>query len=162
VPDPKLWHPTRRPSSKIFSWNGTVQQLSQCIELYSIIAQPLYALTKGDGSKFPTPWVTGSPYDLAFYRLKAALLDPERFLWQKKRPNGCFGTAACQCANAIGEIGEEEGAACLKDRGGAIRRRTEIMPVKEPHTRIKPLASAGGHGRYMTVTPERTLSPAGK
>jgi hypothetical protein len=38
-----------------------------------------------------------------------------------------------------------------------LRRRTEITPVKDSHTRIKPLALASGHGRYMTVTPERTL-----
>ena len=35
--------------------------------------------------------------------------------------------------------------------------RTEIMPVKDSHTRIKPLALASGHGRYITVTPELTL-----
>jgi hypothetical protein len=29
------------------------------------------------------------------------------------------------------------------------------MPVKDSHTRIKPLALASGHGRYITVTPER-------
>jgi hypothetical protein len=33
------------------------------------------------------------------------------------------------------------------------------MPVKGPHTRRKPLALAlaSGHGRYVTVAPERTL-----
>ena len=30
-----------------------------------------------------------------------------------------------------------------------LRRRTEITPVKDSHTRIKPLALASGHGRYM-------------
>jgi hypothetical protein len=43
-----------------------------------------------------------------------------------------------------------------------LRRRTEIMPVKDPHTRIKPLALASGHGRYITVTPERTLLSVGE
>jgi hypothetical protein len=38
-----------------------------------------------------------------------------------------------------------------------LRRRTEIIPVKDSHTRIKPLALASGHGRYITVTPERML-----
>jgi hypothetical protein len=40
-----------------------------------------------------------------------------------------------------------------------LRRRTEIIPVKDSHTRtrIKPLALASGHGRYITVTPERAL-----
>jgi hypothetical protein len=30
-------------------------------------------------------------------------------------------------------------------------------PVKDSHTRIGPLALASGHGRYITVTPERAL-----
>jgi hypothetical protein len=38
-----------------------------------------------------------------------------------------------------------------------LRRRTEIIPVKDSHTGIKPLALTNGHGRYITVTPERTL-----
>jgi hypothetical protein len=42
-----------------------------------------------------------------------------------------------------------------------LRRRTEIIPVKDSHTRIKPLALASGHGRYITVTPERTLHISG-
>jgi hypothetical protein len=37
----------------------------------------------------------------------------------------------------------------------------EIIPGKGPDTRIKPLALANGHGRYMTVTPERTLTSVG-
>jgi hypothetical protein len=43
-----------------------------------------------------------------------------------------------------------------------LRRRTEIMPVKDSHTRIKPLALASGHGRYITVTPERTRVSVGE
>jgi hypothetical protein len=43
-----------------------------------------------------------------------------------------------------------------------LRRRTEITPVKDSHTRIKPLALANGHGRYITVTPERTLLSVGE
>jgi hypothetical protein len=43
-----------------------------------------------------------------------------------------------------------------------LRRRTEIIPVKDPHTRIKPLALASGHGRYITVTPERTPLSVGE
>jgi hypothetical protein len=39
-----------------------------------------------------------------------------------------------------------------------LRRRTGIIPVKDSHTRIKLLALASGHGRYITVTPERTLA----
>ena len=114
-----------RDVHQVKSFLGMAQQLSQYIELYSIIAHPLHALTKGDGSKFPKPWVTGSSYDLAFHRLKAALLDPERFLWHKEKAKRLFiecdasdlgfGAAAYQYADAINEIGEEEGIARLKD-----------------------------------------------
>jgi hypothetical protein len=37
----------------------------------------------------------------------------------------------------------------------------EIIPGKHSDTRIKPLALTNGHGRYMTVTPERALSFVG-
>jgi hypothetical protein len=37
-----------------------------------------------------------------------------------------------------------------------LTRGTEIMPVKDPHTRIKLLVLVSGHGRYITVTNERT------
>jgi hypothetical protein len=43
-----------------------------------------------------------------------------------------------------------------------LRRRTEIIPVKDLRTRIKPLTLASGHGRYITVTPERTLLSGGE
>ena len=32
------------------------------------------------------------------------------------------------------------------------------MPGKDSDTRIEPLALTNGHGRYMAVTPERTLA----
>jgi hypothetical protein len=38
----------------------------------------------------------------------------------------------------------------------------EIIPGKHPDTRIKPLALTNGHGRYMTVTPERKLLSVGE
>jgi hypothetical protein len=37
-----------------------------------------------------------------------------------------------------------------------------LTPVKDPHTRIKPLALASGHGRYIIVTPERALVSFGE
>ena len=43
-----------------------------------------------------------------------------------------------------------------------LRRQTEIIPVKDSHTRIKPFALASGHSRYITVTPERTLVSVGE
>ena len=38
----------------------------------------------------------------------------------------------------------------------------EIIPGKDSDTRIKPLALTNGHGRYMAVTPERTILSVGK
>jgi hypothetical protein len=39
------------------------------------------------------------------------------------------------------------------------RRGAEIIPVKDPHTRIKPLTLASGHDLYITATPEGNLCP---
>jgi hypothetical protein len=38
----------------------------------------------------------------------------------------------------------------------------EIIPGKHSDTRIKRLALTNGHGRYMAVTPERTLASVGE
>jgi hypothetical protein len=89
-----------RDVHQVKSFLGMAQQLSQYIEIYFIIAQPLHALTKGDGSKFPKPWITGSPYDLAFHRLKAALLDPGRFLWHKDKSKRLF--IECDASDLVG------------------------------------------------------------
>ena len=65
---------------------------------------------------------------------------------------------------ALCSTGDIRPFACFK--GGLrtpqnLRRRTEITPSKHSDTRIKPLASANGHGRYISVTPERTLASVG-
>ena len=39
---------------------------------------------------------------------------------------------------------------------------TEIIPGKHSDTRIKPLSLTNGHGRYITVTPERMLVSVGE
>jgi hypothetical protein len=39
---------------------------------------------------------------------------------------------------------------------------TEIIPGKHSDTRIKPLPLTNGHGRYITVTPERKLVSVGE
>ena len=39
---------------------------------------------------------------------------------------------------------------------------TGIIPGKHSDTRIKPLPLANGHGRYITVTPERALVSVGE
>jgi hypothetical protein len=38
----------------------------------------------------------------------------------------------------------------------------EIIPGKHSDTRIKPLALTNDHGRYITVTPKRTLTSVGE
>jgi hypothetical protein len=38
----------------------------------------------------------------------------------------------------------------------------EIYPGKDYDTRIKPLALTNDHGRYIAVTPERTLTSVGE
>jgi hypothetical protein len=38
----------------------------------------------------------------------------------------------------------------------------EIIPGKHSDTRIKPLAFTNGHGRYINITPERTLASVGE
>jgi hypothetical protein len=38
----------------------------------------------------------------------------------------------------------------------------EIIPGKDSDTKIKPLALSNGHGRYITITPERTLASVGE
>jgi hypothetical protein len=43
-----------------------------------------------------------------------------------------------------------------------VLEEAEIIPGKDPDTRISPLALTNGHGRCMTVTPERTLASVGK
>jgi hypothetical protein len=47
-----------------------------------------------------------------------------------------------------------------------LRRQTEVIPgkhsVNNSDTRIKPLPLTNGHGRYMTVTTERTLVSVGE
>jgi hypothetical protein len=43
-----------------------------------------------------------------------------------------------------------------------LRRRNEIIPINDSNTRIKPLVLASDHGRYITVTPERTLVSVGE
>jgi hypothetical protein len=50
------------------------------------------------------------------------------------------------------------------NNGGSedLRRRTEIIPVKDSHTRTKLLLLASGHGRYIAVTPERALVSVGE
>jgi hypothetical protein len=43
-----------------------------------------------------------------------------------------------------------------------ILEEAEIIPGKNADTRIKPLTLANGHGRYVTVTPKRTLASVGE
>ena len=47
-----------------------------------IISRPLQDLTKGK-KPFPNPWIEGSDYDISFHRMKAAMLDGSRNLYNK-------------------------------------------------------------------------------
>jgi hypothetical protein len=56
---------------------------------------------------------------------------------------------------------------CIKYPGGPTRIRVTDIIYIEPVpgavlSRIKPLPLANGHGRYMTVTPERTRGSVGE
>ena len=112
-----------RDVHQVKAFLGMCQQLSQYVEKYSIIAQPLHALTKSDGTNFPKPWLAGSPPDIAFHRLKAAMLDPSNFLWHKVKTKRLFiecdasdlgyGAAAYQYEHDIDAKGDDEGVARL-------------------------------------------------
>jgi WD40 repeat protein len=58
--------------------------------------------------------------------------------------------------------GGEPRRACRnrRTRGGELGSGIGTTLVKDPHTRT--LALASGHGRYITVTPERTLVSVGE
>jgi hypothetical protein len=65
----------------------------------------------------------------------------------------------------VGHVGLANQSLSFKGTPGDawdLMRRTEIMPVKDSHTRIKPLALASGQGRYITGTHERTLVSVGE
>ena len=63
-----------RDIHQVKAYLGCCQQMSQYVEKYSIIAQPLHALTKAS-TIFPKPWVEGAGYDIVFHNLKTAMLD---------------------------------------------------------------------------------------
>ena len=68
---------------------GCCQQMAQYVQEYGIIASPLHMLTKA-AVKFPTPWVKGSAYDIAFHRLRTAMLDGTRFLHHQQTNKRLF------------------------------------------------------------------------
>ena len=55
------------------------------------------------------------------------------------------------------ETGGLISVAVIQVRSSAPGSGTEIISGKRSDTRIKPLPLANGHGRYITVTPERKL-----
>jgi hypothetical protein len=67
-----------RDVHQVRAFLGMYQQLTNYVSFYAIIAAPLHALTKSDGTQFPRSWVAGSNYDVAFHRLKAAMLHSSR------------------------------------------------------------------------------------
>ena len=71
-----------RDVSQLRAFLGCCQQLSNYVKGYAIIAQPLHQLTK-KSAIFPKPWVPGSLYDISFHRMKSAMLDSPKYLWNK-------------------------------------------------------------------------------
>ena len=114
-----------RDVHQVKAFMGMCQQLNSYVEQYSIIAHPLNALTKGNGTAFPKPWLKGAPYDLAFHRLKAAMLDPARYLWNKDSSKRLFiecdasdlgfGAAAYQYESLPTDRNADEGQLRLND-----------------------------------------------
>ena len=75
---------------QIKAYLGCCQQMAQYVEKYSIIAQPLHALTKAS-TIFPKPWVEGADYDIAFHKLKTVMLDGSNYSWKTRiRPSAYF------------------------------------------------------------------------
>jgi hypothetical protein len=114
-----------RDVHQIKAFMGMCQQLNSYVGNYAIMAIPLHALTKG-ASIFPKPWLKGAPYDLSFHRLKAAMLDPARFLWNKVPTKRLFvecdasdlGFGAAAFQFPLGQFSHqpEEGRLRLTDR----------------------------------------------
>ena len=82
-----------------------------------------------------------------------------------KRGSICILTKSLISAPLVPNPSSSSRGGARETRGMRTRRRTEVMPVKGPHThtRIRPLALASGHGRYnVTVTAERSLFSVGE
>jgi hypothetical protein len=81
---------------------GCCQQMAQHAQNYGIIASPFHMLTKVK-TTFPSPWIKGSAHDIAFHRLKTAMLDGTRFLHHQQTDKRLyievdasdFGCGAC-------------------------------------------------------------------
>ena len=63
--------------------------MANYVERYGIIAKPLHELTR-KAVVFPKPWVAGADYDVAFYKLKAAMLDGTNYSWNKDSSKRLF------------------------------------------------------------------------
>jgi hypothetical protein len=71
---------------------------------YGIIAKPLHDIAK-KGAKGPPPWVKGTPYDLAFVRLKVLILDGRLYLHHKDKSKRLFlEVDACELMSAGGHV----------------------------------------------------------
>ncbi len=108
---------------QVKAYLGCCQQLSQYVEKYSIIAQPLHKLTS-KGTVFPKPWEPGSDYDVAFHKLKEAMLDRANYSWNKDPAKRLFlevdasdvGWGCCAFQFATPYFTEDEGQERLLDK----------------------------------------------
>jgi transposase InsO family protein len=102
---------------------GCCQQMSQYVEKYSIIAQPMHYLTK-KGVIFPKPWISGAAYDNSFHLLKTAMLDGTNYSWNKDPNKRLFlevdasdvGWGCCAFQFATPFLTEDEGQERLLDK----------------------------------------------
>ena len=112
--------------TQVRAFLGCCQQLANYVQDYGIIARPLQNLTKGK-DPFPNPWVEGSDYDISFHRMKAAMLDGSRYLYNKDPTQRLFievdasdagwGACAYQMVQPWKGSPEEEGRERMTDNG---------------------------------------------
>ena len=97
--------------------------MSQYVEKYSIIAAPLHELTR-KSVVFPKPWIKDADYDIAFFKLKEAMLDRSNYSWNKDPSKRLFlevdasdvGWGCCAYQYATAPTTDDEGQERLLDK----------------------------------------------
>ena len=113
--------------TQVRAFLGCCQQMSDYVEKYGITAKPLHVLTN-KGTVFPKPWQEGADYDIAFNKLKAAVLDEANFLHHRNPAKRLFievdasdaGWGACVFQYETDWSGDpsDEGRSRQDDQGG--------------------------------------------
>jgi len=119
---------TPRDIHQVRAFLGCCQQLPGYVEKYRIMARPLQNLNNVK-VPFLSPWVKGSPCDVAFYGLKSALLDGSNFLYNKGALKRLFieldvsdagwGACAYQMKEPFKGNPEDEGRERENDKGSS-------------------------------------------